>query len=493
MSKAAVLGFAALAAALAPPLHATLYVPVGDGPLGAVRYTTSVVVTNPDAVPRRFTAAFLAAGLSRAGSPVTLPAHGTFVLSGLAREGERGLLAIDGPPQLLVSARLAAISANGAGADGKSLSGAAVPVVAAGSLVPAGQTIHLQGLERNGRTVSRLGLVTLGDRAGTCTATAFRADGSPLGRPVQVAVPARGQSALPDALAAAGVSPVSEARMEVTCDIPAFAWAAVLSHDGARTATAAPASALGASPTSVLGKARRGEGDVGNEGRQPGNGTGGNDGGGNGGNGGNGGDGGNGGNGGDGGGNGGGGDTPPGDPTPDDDGSFSLPGTFLDATPGDSYREYELALRPGVRYKRLTVDFDLFLNRWQSSLFHAVTGLRRADKTLYYGLILRADRAKTIFDLGKGQLAKDDGGLWQEGTNYHIRTTYDVESRQVTLEVFRGGDPVEVLTGPMTTTDLRETNRKVRVDFGIAKVADGAYFPPVGWKFSNLEVKAVPF
>ncbi len=115
MSRAAVLGFAAFAVltAFATRLHATVYVPVGDGPLGAVRYTTSVVVTNPDAVPHRFTAALLAAGSGSAGSPVTVPAHGTFVLSGLARDGERGLLAIDGAPQLLVSARLAATSISG--------------------------------------------------------------------------------------------------------------------------------------------------------------------------------------------------------------------------------------------------------------------------------------------------------------------------------------------------------------------------------------------
>ncbi|HEV7518434.1 MAG TPA: hypothetical protein VGR07_19225, partial [Thermoanaerobaculia bacterium] len=383
-------------------------------------------------------------------------------------------------PQLVVSARLAATRA---GADGKALSGAAVPVVAEGDLLPAGQTIHLQGIERTGRTVSRLGLITLGDAAGTCTVATFRADGSPLGTPVQVAVSARGQRMVADALAAAGGGRISEARLEVTCDVPAFAWAAVLANDGSRTATAVPANALDSSLASVSGKVR-GEGDGGGRPPGPGNGD-------EGGGGGTGGGGGNGGNGG----NGGGGDPAPGGgtPQPDDTGSFSLPGTFLDAQPGDSYREYELALRPGVAYKRLTVDFDLFLNRWQSSLFHAVTGLRRADKTLYYGLILRADRAKTIFDLGKGQLAKDAGGLWKEETSYHIRTTYDVESRQVTLEVFRGGNRVGVVSGAMTTTDLRQTDSKVRVDFGIAKVADGAYFPPVGWKFSNLEVQAVPF
>ena len=37
------------------------------------------------------------------------------------------------------------------------------------------------------------------------------------------------------------------------------------------------------------------------------------------------------------------------------------------------------------------------------------------------------------------------------------------------------------------------TSTKMRVDFGGTKVADGAYFPPVGWKYSNLKVKAEPF
>jgi hypothetical protein len=485
MKKAAALGLAvATAAAFAAltPLHATVYVPLVDGPLGAVRYRTSVIVTNPDSVPYRLTTTFLSAGSAQAGSAVTVAAHGAFVLSGLARSGERGLLAIDGPPRLLVSARLAATDAAG-----KPLSGAAVPIVADASLVPAGQVIHLQGLERTGGTVSRLGLVTLGTSlgktAGTCQVAAFRTDGSPLGAAVQVRVPALGGSTVEAPLPVAA-GRVAEARLEVTCDVPAFAWATVLSRDGSRTASAIPPSLLGTTTleASLVDKSRS-EGDDGaggdrGPGGQPGgNGNGGGEGGGT------------------DGGTGGGDtpDTPAGTPKPDANGSFSLPGTFLDARAGDSYRAYELALRPNARYKRLTVEFDLFLNRWQTPLFHAVSGLRRADKTLYYGIILRADRAKTILDLGRGQLAKDDGGLWQEGTTYHLRTTYDVQTRKVTFEVFRGGAKVAVVTGAMTSTDLRQTKSKVRIDFGIARIADGAYFPPIGWRYSNLEVTAVPF
>jgi len=475
MRKAAVLGFAVLAAALTPrtPLWATVYVPVSNGPLGAVHYATEVVITNPGAAPGRVTATLLSPAPAPAGSTVTVPAHGTFVLSGLAPDGVPGLLAIDGAPQLVVTARLVA-----RGADGRVLSRAAVPVVAEAGQAAAGSVLHLQGLERTGRIVSRLGLVTLGDAPGRCTVAAFRADGTALGGAVQLAVPALGLIEVDDVLAAgtaAGpVGRISEARLEVTCDVPAFAWAAVLAKNGARTATATPGSAVGTALADAVDKSR----SEGNPGEPPVRG----------GTGGNGGNGGNGGTGGTGGTNPGGGT-----PKPDANGSFSLPGVFLDAKPDDSYRAYDLALRPGVRYKRLTVELDLFLNRWQSPLFHAVTGLRRADKTLYYGLILRADRAKTVLDLGQGQLAKDNGGLWEEGTNYHLKTTYDVESRQVTLEVYRGGNRVAVLSGQMTATDLRETNRAVRIDFGIARVADGAYFPPVGWRFSNLQVTAVPF
>jgi hypothetical protein len=32
----------------------------------------------------------------------------------------------------------------------------------------------------------------------------------------------------------------------------------------------------------------------------------------------------------------------------------------------------------------------------------------------------------------------------------------------------------------------------MRVDFGQKGVADGAYFPPVGWQFSNLKVVFEP-
>jgi hypothetical protein len=489
MKTAAVLGLAVSATLAAHlPLAATVFVPVlpGDlpqaGAAAPAAYLTEVVVANPGPNPRSFTATFLFAGGSRATAPVVLPGHASTLVAGLAEEGESGLLAIDGPSGLQVSARLASPDHPRAGA--------AVPVVGEALLTPASETVHLQGLVRSAEAASRLHLVTLGETAGTCAVAAFQADGSALGETAEIAVPALGATAVEDPLAAAGdagLAEVADARLAIACDVPVYAWAATLAanaSDIGSVATILAARPVGAA-SGLLPK--RGEGDTGGTGGRPGTGggTGGNSG--NGGNGGNGGDGGNGGNGGDG------GTVTPPVPKPDANGSFSLPGTFFVPTAGASELDYELALRPGVRYKKLTVEFDLYLDRWQTPLFNTVTGLRRADKTLYYGLILRGDRGKTIVDLGKGQLAKDNGGLWKEKTQYHLRMTYDVAARKVTLAVFQGAAQVAALSGAMTSTDLRQTDRKVRIDFGIAKVADGAYYPPLGWRYSNLQVTAVPF
>jgi hypothetical protein len=108
-------------------------------------------------------------------------------------------------------------------------------------------------------------------------------------------------------------------------------------------------------------------------------------------------------------------------------------------------------------------------------------------------LILRGDKAKTILDLGKEQMAKGDGP-WKERTQYHVRMETDAGSRTVTLKLFQGNNLVHIVSGGLVANDLSVPSGKtVSVDFGIARAADGAYFPPVGWKYSNLSVKAEPF
>ena len=109
------------------------------------------------------------------------------------------------------------------------------------------------------------------------------------------------------------------------------------------------------------------------------------------------------------------------------------------------------------------------------------------------GLLMRADKSKTLVDLGHDRLLKDNGP-WHEHTQYHVTMICDAGAKKATLQLFQDGRLVESVSGKLTSTDLRlnTPSKPVHVDFGLLKVADGAYFPPIGWQFSNLKVVAIP-
>jgi len=469
MKHALALGLLAAAAAL--PAHAgTIYVPYAtDEAVGSARYRTEIVVTNPGDQPARVQTLFVAAdGASHPGGATTIAAHGTAVIPSTAAAGQHGRVEVTGPDSLVVTARLLAY-----GEDGSLLSSAVEPVVSADDLVPAGRTIHLQGLANTADAVTRWGVITAGDR-GACSLAAFGADGAELGASstAEAGVLAR---TVPEPLQAFRAGALAEARLEVTCDAPAFAYAAVLSSDGSRARFVAPSTSLGADLTAIVA-AGRGQ-RPGDDGGTSGTGTAGtpaspappstpstpSD-------------------------------TPAGDPVKlDDNGSFKVDGTFLDAQPGASFQSYNINLKPGVKYRRITIDFDLLVGRYQTPIFHAIAGLRRTGKVLFMGFLMRADKSKTLVDLGHDRLLKDVGP-WHEHTQYHVTMIVDTVTKKGTLVMSQDGNPVETVSGKLTNTDLRTivAAKPVRIDFGIPRIADGAYFPPVTWKFSNLQVVAIP-
>jgi hypothetical protein len=109
-------------------------------------------------------------------------------------------------------------------------------------------------------------------------------------------------------------------------------------------------------------------------------------------------------------------------------------------------------------------------------------------------MIVRNDRNKTILDMGVDDdvVQGSNNGPWREKTNYKIKFEYDTESSLLTSTVSRGGAVVERLTGRINHFDLNPKDKVIRVDFGQKGVADGAYFPPLGWQFSNLKVVFEP-
>jgi uncharacterized membrane protein YgcG len=467
--KPVVLGTLALVAALAPAHAGTVYVPTIQQSLGGVRYRTEIVVANPGTAASQLTTSFIPSGSDgtrAAQQPASLSIlpSATFVLTNAAPAGRDGLLEVSGAGQIAVTARLVAVAASG-----QILGSAPLPAVGSQNLIAQGGVAQIQGISRLAGVVQRFGLINLGSGAASCAATPFRSNGALAGGTAGFTVPARSHAAF--AVPLTGTARASDLRVEVTCDQPFYPYALQISSKTGLAAFLAPSATLESELLEATGA--RGDGDDGEGGH---GGGGGRSGGGDDGNGG-----GSGGNGGSGGG-----------PVTGQD-SLSFSGVFLDAVQSNSTRAFALPLRAGVRYRKVTVEFDLYLNQWQSPLFHAVTSLRRNDRTLYYGLILRGDKAKTLIDLGKEQMAKGDGP-WKERTQYHVRMETDAGSQTVTLKLFQGGNLVHTVSGGLVSTDLSAPSGKtVSVDFGIGRVADGAYFPPVGWKYSNLVVKAEPF
>jgi hypothetical protein len=187
------------------------------------------------------------------------------------------------------------------------------------------------------------------------------------------------------------------------------------------------------------------------------------------------------------------------EPLPDEAEGFSIPGEFLLVKDDDLCRSFTVPLRLGVPYKAIYVDFDLELDRWVTNIFHNISSLRRTAskrnaRVLYYGLIIRGDKRRTILDLGAEKQVKQDHP-WQEHTKYHITMETNLPGKRIKMDVFDAdGNWVFGTQGKMTAREIKNLggDKEVKIDFSSGGIAFHAYFPPTGWSYSNLKVTAVP-
>ena len=455
MKKALALGCFALLAAVGPLAAGQVVVPVASGTTSnGTAYRTRLWVSNPSGTARFFATAFIASGSDGTkqetfGPAVYVQPGATLLVDGSAPAGKAGFVEISGAPQLSVAARLELADVNG-----NVLSSAALPVVSTQGALAANALAQLQGLEQEKATgtTADFVVVNLSRAAAQCTVGAFGSDNTVLTATAVLSLPPLSHRAFNGILTTLGLGDVSGVRLQVSCDHTFYTYALVYEVGGPQTDVLVPAVSLAADLT----------------GAPSGSGTGGS------------------------GGTGGGGTPPPAGAQ-----TFNVPGVFLAAKAGASAQNYNLPLTAGVSYQRITVDFDMYLNRWQTDLFHGIVALRRAaasrsGRVLYVGVQLRGDNAKTTLDLGHDEQFVKTVGPWKEQHSYHVRLDYDVVDRAVTLQAFQGGALIYTIEGPAYNLDLEDNGNKVHVDFGQSGVADGAYFPPIGWVFSNLQVVMVP-
>jgi hypothetical protein len=445
MRKSALFGLIALWVSLAPAFAGEVYVPyVANKTINGTIYRTRAWVTNTGTTPQRATLRFLDENSdgTQPGSPSSLDvaAGATVLLTNITPAGKNGMLEVSGAAQLVVTSRLDVVAG-----DGTNLASAPVPAVAVANVIGAGKVAELQGLERTQRgTVTDYGLLNLNRATAQCTIKAFRSTNAQIAQTVVITLPPLSVRHFDEALATLGQTFISDVRIQTSCDKQFFPYALVYKPGAAEVAFVNPSQTL--------------DGDL-----VPG--------------------------GGNGGGGGGGGGNPGGTVV------FQQAGTYLAAKQGDSYKSFTLPLADGVRYTRAMVDFDLFVDRFPKGLFAGVMSLRRNDRTLFYGLIIRGDRQKTVLDMGVTDdvVTGGNGGPWAERSNFHVNIDYDTASRNLTFKVLQGSNVVQTLVGRLNHTDLVQSGNKVMsIDFGMTGIADGAYFPPLGWTFSNLKVTLIP-
>jgi hypothetical protein len=170
-------------------------------------------------------------------------------------------------------------------------------------------------------------------------------------------------------------------------------------------------------------------------------------------------------------------------------------GVFFSPVNGNSALDLPLPLVLDRAYRKVTVDFDVFVKQF-TPIFTGLVGMvhaggQRFGKTLYFGTFIRGIRAKTLVDLGSPVVepALRVSSPWKQNTTHHVTLVYDTEAATTRMLVTQGGTTVMDATGGAYNLDIADRGAPVRLVFGLGGVADGAYYPPIGWKFSNLKVK----
>ena len=173
-------------------------------------------------------------------------------------------------------------------------------------------------------------------------------------------------------------------------------------------------------------------------------------------------------------------------------------GVFFVPEVGDSVLDVALPLVPDRAYRKVTIDFDVFVTKF-TPIFTGLAGMLHAGgprfgKTLYFGTFVRGARSRTLVDLGSPVVepALRIASPWKENTMHHVTIVYDTEAATTQMKVTANGKTVMDASGGAYNLDIADRdNAPVRVSFGLAGVADNAYFPPIGWRFQNLRITIV--
>lgn len=321
---------------------------------------------------------------------------------------------------------------NSFSAGGQKLATTSIPLIDSANLLSAGGTAHLLALERSvAATQTNLGVVNLGGEETECAIRAYRADSSQIQSTVRIPVAPLSHREFPAAFAILGEPSLDGARFEVTCDDPFYAYATILSSIPDYSQFVAPASG---GHNALIDPGASGQ-------------------------------------------------------------LQRISGQFFRSTKTQGNLAIQLNVPAGVNYDSMTVEFDMFTDRFPTPLFTATAQMRRKSAGgLFWAHTIRGGgRNKSIIDMGVGDglVHQGSNNAWAERSNYKVRVHYDTVAGRITFQTFRGSQLVESLGGSIGRFDLRHDGEGMEMIFGLSKPFDNAFFPPYNFRFSNLLVTGV--
>jgi hypothetical protein len=416
-----------LAGAALPAAAQTIYLPyVQNETLGNNQVRTRIWVSNTSDANRLFSTFFLAAGLDGSTVRPELTKIGVAPQGTTiaATSGNIGMLEVTGAPQIRYTGVLETVDGRG-----QVIGSATLPLIGSENLLAKDVTVFLQGLIKSANRTSGVGIVNLAQTASQCSLTFRQANGTPIGSAALVTVAPLSMRFFSDALGVLGQTALSDARVQVSCNTSYYPFAVTLGTDGSDPAFVGPAS-TGSSKLS-----------------------------------------------------------PPGVTPPPPDGSvvFRQDGEFLVARQGDSRIEFKIPVTAGVEYEIVETEFDFFLDRFLNPLFHTVASMRMDG--VVWTIAIRADRLKTILDSNVDSI--NESADWLTKRTYRIRVEANAANNDLFLRIKRGDQVIQDLSMNLGRRRIGtfSENRPLRIDFSQAGVADeGAYWPLIGSRFSNLIV-----
>jgi len=363
---------------------------------------------------------------------LTLEPGAGALLDSLVPSGRRGVLVVDAPYGVVVTARRVTER------PGRAASVVQLPVVESRSAAPPGTRLLLQGLEnRPGEAGSGLALLNLEGRAARCELT-LRDDSG--GGAATLALPVAGgsQVLLDDLFGLFGAVSPAGASAALECDRTFWAIARVSDEieGGARLVAPAFESIAAATSNHSLS----------------GNGT----------------------------------------PST----FFTLPGLFLTSNSGNTNWQYDMHFSETKTFRKVKLDFDVYVSGWDPDplqYFHCLFWLNNSNqwsKMMGYLNALGAKNQSRLEVNFPTFIAHSRNGGVQPGGTYHVHYEMDFVGKQIWYRISEDGSTVLESSYGTTANDF--STSFMFVEFGTQIAPDGPEGHTYGWQFSNFVAEYVP-